>query len=494
MAQTYLNYIGGEWVAAQRGRTFENRNPARRDEVIGLFQRSDHEDVGRAVQAARRAFDAWRHTPAPKRAEVLYRLGHLLIERKEELARDMTREMGKVLAEARGDVQEAIDMTLLMAGEGRRLFGDTTPSELRRKFCLTVRMPVGVVGLITPWNFPMAIPAWKIMPALICGNTIVFKPATDTPLSAVRLVELISEAGLPPGVLNLVTGGGAEVGQPLVAHPGVRLISFTGSTASGQEIALGCARQMKPYALEMGGKNAIIVMDDANLDLAVDGAVWGGFGTSGQRCTAASRLVVHRAVLGELQERFVARANALRLGDPLRADTDMGPVINDSQLENIHRYTEIGLEEGARLLTGGERATQGACALGSFYQPTVFTEVKPSMRIAREEIFGPTVAIIAVHDLEEAIAVVNDTDYGLSAAIYTADVNAAFQAMEEITTGIVYVNASTIGAEVHLPFGGAKATGNGHREAGRAALDTFSEWRTLYIDYSGKLQRAQIDV
>lgn len=493
MTTSYRNYIDGHWVAPSSGAMFENRNPARHDDLVGLFARSNREDVERAVDAAQRAFNAWSETPAPQRAEMLFRVGNLLTERKEALAREMTREMGKVLSEARGDIQEAIDMCFLMAGEGRRLFGETTPSELRNKFCMTVRVPVGVVGLITPWNFSMAIPAWKAMPALICGNTVVFKPAEDTPLSAVRLVEIFEEAGLPGGVLNMVTGYGPEAGRPLVEHPGVRLLSFTGSTETGRLVALACAEQTKPYSLEMGGKNAIIVLDDADLELALDGAIWCGFGTSGQRCTAASRLLVHQRLLPEFQERFAARAQALRLGDGLLETTDVGPVINQEAIEKIHAYTEIGLRKGAKLVTGGKRATQGDLANGWFYLPTMFTGVKPDMRIAQDEIFGPTVAVLSVDSLDEAIAVVNDSSYGLSASIYTADVNAAFRAMQSIDTGIVYVNAPPIGAEVHLPFGGTKSTGNGHREAGRATLDTFSEWKTLYVDYSGALQRAQID-
>ncbi len=493
MTTSYRNYIDGHWVAPSSGAMFENRNPARHDDLVGLFARSNREDVERAVDAAQRAFNAWSETPAPQRAEMLFRVGNLLTERKEALAREMTREMGKVLSEARGDIQEAIDMCFLMAGEGRRLFGETTPSELRNKFCMTVRVPVGVVGLITPWNFSMAIPARKAMPALICGNTVVFKPAEDTPLSAVRLVEIFEEAGLPGGVLNMVTGYGPEAGRPLVEHPGVRLLSFTGSTETGRLVALACAEQTKPYSLEMGGKNAIIVLDDADLELALDGAIWCGFGTSGQRCTAASRLLVHQRLLPEFQERFAARAQALRLGDGLLETTDVGPVINQEAIEKIHAYTEIGLRKGAKLVTGGKRATQGDLANGWFYLPTMFTGVKPDMRIAQDEIFGPTVAVLSVDSLDEAIAVVNDSSYGLSASIYTADVNAAFRAMQSIDTGIVYVNAPPIGAEVHLPFGGTKSTGNGHREAGRATLDTFSEWKTLYVDYSGALQRAQID-
>ena len=406
----------------------------------------------------------------------------------------MTREMGKVLAEALGDVQEGIDTAEYMAGEGRRLFGVQAPCELPQKFGVAIRVPVGVVAAITPWNFPLAIPTWKILPALVCGNAVVFKPAEDTPLLATRLVEILAEAGLPGGVLNMVQGFGEEAGSALVRHPGVNLVSFTGSTEVGRRVATVCAQEGKKVSLEMGGKNAIVVMDDAQLDLAVDGAVWGGFGTSGQRCTAASRVIVHEAVAGAFTDRFVERVRRLRLGPGLEPTTDVGPVINARQLERIHQYTEVGRREGARVLTGGEPATEGALARGFFYRPTVFVEVEPKMRIAREEIFGPSVAVLRARSLEDAIEIANATPYGLSSAIYTRDIDRAFRAIEALATGITYVNASTIGAEVQFPFGGVRQTGNGHREGGWTALDIMTEWKTVYIDYSGRLQRAQIDV
>jgi aldehyde dehydrogenase (NAD+) len=405
----------------------------------------------------------------------------------------MTREMGKVLAETRGDVQEAIDMTYYMAGEGRRLFGQTTPSELPDKFAMSVREPVGVCGMITPWNFPMAIPSWKMMPALVSGNTVVLKPAEDTPLSSYHLVETLMEAGLPRGVVNLVSGDGPGAGAPVAQHKDVPVVSFTGSTAVGRTIAQVCAPQFKHCSLEMGGKNIIIVMDDANLDLAVDGAVWGGFGTSGQRCTAASRVAVHKTVYNEFVERLVARANTLKVGDGLDPAVEMGPCINEEQLKTVMKYVEIGKKEGAKLLTGGNRLEKGAHAKGWFHAPTVFGDCAPKMRIAQEEIFGPVVSVLPIHSFEEAIEVANGVPYGLSASIYTRNVNKAFAALRELNTGIVYVNAPTIGAETHLPFGGTKQTGNGHREAAIAAIDFFTEWKTVYIDYSDKLQRAQID-
>jgi acyl-CoA reductase-like NAD-dependent aldehyde dehydrogenase len=491
-AQTFRNFIGGEWVDAASGETFESVSPAN-GETIGVFPKSSAEDVDRAVAAAKEAFEDWRLVPAPKRGEILFRFAHLLTEHKQELTDLMTREMGKVKAEAGGDVQEAIDMSYYMAGEGRRLFGQTTPSELRDKFNMSVRMPIGVVGVITPWNFPVAIPSWKIAPALVCGNTIVFKPATDTPLLGERFVELLTDAGVPPGVVNIVHGGGGEVGDRLVRHPDVPVITLTGSRETGVSVMRNAADCLKHVHLELGGKNAIIVLDDADLDLAVDGILWSAFGTTGQRCTAASRVIAHERVYDALQSRLVAAAEGLRLGVGWEDDTDVGPVINKSALEKIHSYTEIGVAEGARLLTGGEVATGDGLDKGFYYRPTIFGDVDAQMRIAQEEIFGPTTALIPVKDFDEAIRVSNGIRYGLSSSIFTRDVNRAFRAMRDLAAGITYVNAGTTGAEVHLPFGGTKDTGNGHREAGQAALDVFTEWKSIYVDYSGKLQRAQID-
>jgi aldehyde dehydrogenase (NAD+) len=493
MASSYGNYIGGSWVPAASGRTFENRNPANHDELLGTFADSGPEDVERAVACAREAYPRWKAVPAPKRGEILYRAAEILVRRKEDLARDMTREMGKVLDETRGDVQEAIDMTYYMAGEGRRQFGQTTPSEMPDKFQMSVRQPVGVAGLITPWNFPMAIPSWKMMPALILGDTVVIKPATDTPLSVVNLVNVLEEAGLPKGVVNVVTGSGSRVGTPLMGHPDVAIVSFTGSTEIGRKVSEACAPGFKHCHLEMGGKNVIMVMDDARIDLAVEGALWGGFGTTGQRCTAASRVAVHEKVYREFLERFVAGARSLRVGDGLDPKTQMGPCVNASQLETVERYVAIGKDEGARVAAGGSRLDSGPFAKGYFHEPTIFADCSPKMRVAHEEIFGPVVSVIPVRSLEEAIEVGNSVEYGLSASIYTQDVNKAFTAMREMYTGIFYVNAPTIGAETHLPFGGTKGTGNGHREACVQALEVFSEWKSVYIDFSGRLQRAQID-
>ena len=493
MADQYKNFIDGQWLTARSAKTFENRNPANRDDLIGLFPASSAEDVDAAVRAAKKAFNAWRLVPAPKRGELLYRVGELLRKYKEEIARGMTREMGKVLKETRGDVQEGIDTAFYVAGEGRRLFGETTPAELPNKFAMSVRMPVGVCALITPWNFPMAIPTWKMFPALLCGNTVVLKPAEDTPHTATRLVEILTEAGIPPGVVNLLHGRGEEVGAALVGHPGVQLVSFTGSAVVGREIASACGQNLKRVSLELGGKNAQIVMEDADLELAVEGALWGAFGTTGQRCTATSRLIVHRDVVKAMTDALVARAEKIKIGDGLDESVDMGPLINQPAREKVLRYIDIGRQEGARLRIGGGVHDAGACAKGHFFQPTIFDQVKPSMRIAQEEIFGPVLSIIEVKSFDEAVEVMNGTPYGLSSSIYTKDVGRVFQAMRDIEAGITYINGPTIGAEVHLPFGGVKDTGNGHREAGTTVYDIFTEWKSIYVDYSGKLQKAQID-
>ncbi|MCI0532552.1 MAG: aldehyde dehydrogenase family protein [candidate division Zixibacteria bacterium] len=489
----YHNYINGEWVPSKSGRFFENKNPADHRVVLGEFPLSNEEDVNSAVAAAKDAYEKWRLFPAPRRAEILFKAAEILVKKKEEWACQMTQEMGKVLKETRGDVQEAIDMTYYMAGEGRRQFGQTTPAELPNKFAMSVRQPMGVCALITPWNFPMAIPSWKLMPALICGNTVVFKPATDTPLSAYNLIKACEEAGVPRGVVNILFGSGAGVGLPLMKHADVKLVSFTGSTAVGRTVAETCAPSFKHTNLEMGGKNAIIVMDDGDVDLAVEGAVWGGFGTTGQRCTAASRLIVHKEIYREFADKFAARARALKVGNGIKPEVEMGPSVNESQLNTVMKYVAIGKKEN-KLIAGGDRLDKGDYAFGYFHQPTVFGEVDPQATIFQEEIFGPVVALTTCNDLEDGIKICNDTIYGLSASIYTRDVNKAFRAMRDVYTGIFYVNASTIGAEVHLPFGGTKQTGNGHREAGTAALDVFSEWKSIYVDFSGKLQKAQIDV
>ncbi len=488
--QEYKLFINGEWVDSGTRETFDDVNPASL-ELIAKLQKASIDDVARAADSAEEAFDSWSGTPAPLRGKILFRAARMLEERKEELSRLLTREMGKILKEARGDVQEAIDITYYAAGEGRRLLGETTPSELPDKFCMTIRRPIGVVGLITPWNFPIAIPAWKIMPALISGNTIVFKPASDTPLLSIELVKILAEAGLPKGVLNLVTGDGETVGSAIVHNRKIHAISFTGSVETGKWIAGEATRDMKRVSLELGGKNPVIVMDDADLDLALDGVLWGAFGTTGQRCTATSRVIVHEKILLKFQEKLIERTKKLRLGNGLDESTDVGPVINDPQLKKIEKYVDIGKNEGARLVIGGKEARPMP---GYFFEPTIFTDVSADMRIAQEEIFGPVLSIISSADLDEAIDIANSVMYGLSSSIYTNNIRNAFKAIEKMDTGITYINAPTIGAEIHLPFGGVKATGNGTREAGTTAIEEFTEIKTVYFDYSGKLQKAQIDV
>jgi aldehyde dehydrogenase (NAD+) len=491
MARTVRNFIGGEWVEPVDGRWFQNRNPADRADLIGRFPDSTARDVDEAVRAARRGFALWSRTPAPARGDVLRRVGDLLVARKEKIADAMTREMGKVLAETRGDVQEGIDTAYYAASEGRRLFGRVAPSELRSKWAMSYRRPIGVVGLITPFNFPMAIPTWKMFPALVCGNAVIIKPSEDVPHTVHLLVEILLEAGLPPEVIQLVHGGG-DVGEAIVSHPDIPAISFTGSTETGALIGETCGRMHKRLSLEMGGKNAMIVMDDADLDLALEGVLWGAFGTTGQRCTATSRLILHRKIHDRFLTRVADAADGLRLGDGRADRTDVGPLIHEASLEKVERYVAIGEEEGAELVVGGRRPG-GRLAAGTFYRPTIFAGVKPRSRLEQEEIFGPVLSVIRVGSFEDAVRVNNDVRYGLSSSIYTSDVNRAFRALELLDNGITYVNAPTIGAEAHLPFGGVKATGNGHREGGWEVYDFYSETKACYVDYSGRLQRAQID-
>lgn len=493
MAMKYKNFIAGEWVEPATGDYFENRNPADTTELIGLWPRSGREDVERAVDSAWRGFEVWRKAPAPHRGDVLRRVGDLLTARKMELARVMTREMGKVLKETLGDVQEGIDTAYYAATEGRRLFGNTVPSELADKWAMTYRRPIGVCGLITPFNFPLAIPTWKAFPALLCGNSVILKPAEDVPQTATILVEILLEAGLPPEAIQLVHGFGEEVGAAIVEHPRIPVISFTGSTATGSRIGEVCGRMHKRLSLEMGGKNAQIVMADADMDLALDGVLWGAFGTTGQRCTATSRLLLQDEIHDEFLDRLVERTKKLRLGNGLEAGTDVGPVINEQALEKIASYIEIAKQEGDEILIGGKRATGGALDRGYFFEPTILRGVKPGSRLACEEVFGPVLSVIRFKTLEEAFRINNEVEYGLSSALYTRDVNAAFRAAVELDNGITYINAPTIGAEAHLPFGGVKKTGNGHREGGWEVYDFYSETKVVYVDYSGRLQRAQID-
>ncbi len=493
MSTRYQNFIDGKWVDALGGETFENRNPADWEEVVGVFAKSGKEDVERAVESAREGLEAWKRVPPPIRGNILKKAADLLVERQAAFAEDMTREMGKVIAETRGDIQEAIDTGYYAGGEGRRFFGRTVPSELRNKVAFTIHLPMGVVGVICPWNFPMAIPSWKIFPALLAGNAVVFKPASDVPLSGTNFIKTLVDAGVHPKAINLVHGPGSSVGNAMQENTAVRALSFTGSTEIGKRIARKAADTLQRVSLELGGKNAQIVWEDADLDLALHGVLWGAYGTTGQRCTATSRLIVHEKVFKPFMEMLQQAVEALELGNGLDPKTDVGPLVNEAQLRTVAEYVAIGQQEGATLLTGGEPYEEGACKKGFFYRPTVFTDVTPEMRIAKEEIFGPVLSVLKVKDWKEAVYVHNNTDYGLSSSIYTRDVNLAFHAMEELVAGITYVNAPTIGAECHLPFGGCKETGNGHREGGWSPYEFFTETKTVYVDYSGALQRAQID-
>ncbi len=489
----FKNFIAGAWVPPDSGEYFENRNPADRNDLIGTFPRSGASDVNRAVESAKRGFARWRATPAPARGDVLRVVGDLLTQRKEEIADAMTREMGKPLTETRGDVQEGIDTAYYAASEGRRLFGHTVPSELRNKWAMSYRRPIGVAGLICPFNFPLAIPTWKMFPALVCGNSVIFKPAEDVPHTGTLLVEILLEAGLPPEVVQLVHGTGEEAGSVIVEHPDIPLISFTGSTETGSLVGATCGRMHKRLSLEMGGKNAQIVMDDADLDLALEGALWGAFGTTGQRCTATSRLILQKGIHDNFLGMLVDKAKALKLGDGRKSGTDVGPMIHEAALAKVERYIDIGQSEGGDLLCGGRRATGDGLDNGDFFEPTIFARVEAGNRLEQEEIFGPVLSVIRVSTADEAFAVNNDVKYGLSSSIYTSNVNVAFRALNELDNGITYVNAPTIGAEAHLPFGGVKQTGNGHREGGWQVYEFYSETKVGYADFSGTLQRAQID-
>ncbi len=493
MTKTFKNFIAGQWTEPASGEYFENRNPADHNDVIGRFPRSDASDVQRAVESAKRGFDLWRRTPAPARGDALRRAGDLLVRRKDEIADLMTREMGKPLAETKGDVQEGIDTAYYAATEGRQLFGRTVPSELRNKWAMSFRRPIGVAGIITPFNFPLAIPTWKIFPALLCGNSVIFKPAEDVPHTGHVFVEILLEAGVPPEVVQLVHGVGEQAGKAIVEHPDIPLVSFTGSTDTGKLVGETCGRMHKRLSLEMGGKNAMIVLDDADLDLALDGVLWGAFGTTGQRCTATSRLIVQGGVHDRFLGKLVDRVKQLKLGDGRKAGTDVGPMINEAAIRKTEHYVDVGQSEGADLLCGGRRATGKGLENGWYFEPTIFARVQAGMRIEQEEIFGPVLSVVRVNDADEAFAVNNDVKYGLSSSLYTRDVNLAFRALNELDNGITYINAPTIGAEAHLPFGGVKQTGNGHREGGWEVYEFYSETKVGYVDFSGALQRAQID-
>ena len=491
MVQEYGIYVNGKWRTSE-GKRFETRNPAT-GEVLATFPLATKEDVAAAVKAAKDAFEAWRKTPPPRRGDLVLEAARIMKARKEELGRTVTLEMGKVITEGRGDVQEAIDFYTYASGEGRRMFGDTVPSELPNKMCLTMRLPVGPVGLITPWNFPVAIPGWKSGAALIAGCPIVFKPSSLTPLCGARFVECLDEAGFPPGVVNMLTGSGSVVGDGIVQHPDVRAVSFTGGVDTGRHVYESAAKKMIKVGLELGGKNAIIALDDANLDLLMDGVMFGAFGTAGQRCTATSRLIVHEKVYDQVVGELVERTGKLRIGNPIDESTDMGPVSSPDQEKKVLEYIEIGKKEGDQLLTGGKKLTGGPYKEGFFIQPTVFA-VDRKKRLAQEEIFGPVLSVLKAKDYADAVAIANGVKYGLSSSIYTNDLRWAFRAMQDLEGGITYVNAPTIGAEVQLPFGGTKETGpTDTREAGTTALEEFTYWKTVYVDYSGRLQKAQID-
>lgn len=489
--KNYGLYINGKWVPSTSDKTFETKSPVT-GEVLATFPQGTKDDVIKAIEAAEKAFPKWKKHPAPKRGEIIFKAASIMREKKNELGETVTKEMGKIIAEGKGDVQESIDFLEYIAGEGRRLLGETTPSELQNKFCMTIRQPIGVVGCITPWNFPTAIPCWKLGAALISGNTVIFKPASLTPLCAAKLVEIFDEAGLPAGVLNFITGPASSVGNEIVENPRVKAISFTGGVSAGVDVYTRAAKYLKSVEVELGGKNPQIIMDDANIDLAIEGVLFGAFGSQGQRCTATSRLVVHEKVYAEVLEKLVKRTDALKIGNPLDPIVNVGPVASEDQLKTVLNYVDIGVRESAKLLYGGKRLTGGIYDKGFFVQPAIF-EAKHGMRITKEEIFGPVLSVMKVKSYEEAIKIANDVEYGLSSSIYTKDVNLAFRAIEDFETGITYINAPTIGAEVHLPFGGIKNTGNGGREAGTTAIDEFTEIKTVFIDYSNKLQKAQIE-
>ncbi|GMQ80942.1 MAG: aldehyde dehydrogenase family protein [Rhodothermia bacterium] len=492
MSEQHKNYIDGIWQDAAGGKTFEDINPAVNSDTIGAFPNSGVEDVDDAVRAARKAFKTWSKMPAPERGNILKNIGDILTERKSEMAFEMTREMGKPFFETKGDVQEAIDTAYYAASETRRMFGHTVPSELPSKFNMSIRRPIGVCGIISAWNFPVAVPTWKMFPAIACGNTVVFKPSSDAPHSGELLIRVMADAGVPPGVLNLTQGSGG-VGRAIVEHPDVNVVSFTGSTAVGSKIGEACGRMHKRVTLELGGKNPMIVMKDANLELALDGLIWGAFGTTGQRCTATSRLIIYEDVHDEFVGMLKEAAQKLKLGYGNDETTEVGPVINKGALNTITEYVQIGKDEGATIICGGNVPEGEGLDDGFFFEPTIFTDVTPTMRIAKEEIFGPVLVVLKISSYDEAIEVANNVEYGLSSSIYTQDVSVAFNAMHDIEAGITYVNGPTIGAEAHMPFGGVKATGNGHREGGWEVYEFYTETKTVYVDYSGKLQKAQID-
>jgi len=489
---TYRSFIDGFWLDSVSGETLTNINPANVNDIIGTAQLCTREEAGRAVEAACNAFKGWRSTPAPARGRIIARASRLMEDNKEELAEILTREEGKTLSESRGEVARAINVVEFCAGESRRMNGETIPSELPANFAYTIKEPHGVVALITPWNFPVAIPAWKMAPALVAGNTVVIKAAESTPATAVRLTEIFHEAGVPAGVLNLLLGKGSEVGEEIVNHPAVRAVSFTGSTEIGFQIYQQAARRGIPVQCEMGGKNPAVVLEDADMELAVESTAQGAFGSTGQRCTATSRAVVIDKIADDFVERIVKRAKGFTLGDGRDPKTDIGPSVDEKQFNTVLKYIDIGREDGATLLCGGKRADGNGLENGYFIEPTVFDHVTPDMRIAREEIFGPVLSVLRVKDFEEAMIVANDCDYGLSSSVFTNDVNDIFRFVQEIESGMTHINSPTTGGEAHVPFGGIKATGIGAREQGSTSLDFYTELKVVYVDYTGRKREGNL--
>jgi aldehyde dehydrogenase (NAD+) len=489
---TVKNYINGKWVASASGKSVPNVNPANTDEVLCHTPLSTRDEAKAAIAAAKEAYPKWKATPGPVRGKLLFKAMQLLQERIEDVAIALTKEEGKILRESRGEIQRALNIMEFTAGEGRRLRGSTIPSELTNTFIYTIRQPIGVVGLITPWNFPVAIPIWKIAPALLAGNTVVFKPATYTPLTAVKIVEVFEEAGFPAGVLNLVIGGGSTVGDEIVNNPDVHALSFTGSNDVGYALYEQASRRGIRVQCEMGGKNPLVVLNDADLSLAVEGAIQGGFGSTGQRCTAASRVIVEESVADKFTEMMLARMETFKIGNGMDAQTDMGPAVEEGQMNTVLQYIDIGKNDGARLLKGGKRLTNGAFAKGFFVEPTLFDSVTPKMRIAEEEIFGPVIGIMRAKSFDEAVEIANGVKFGLSASLYSHDMAKIMRFAEMSEVGKVHINSPTIGGEAQAPFGGSKATGIGPREQGTEVFEFYTEIKTVYIDYTGKKRETNI--
>jgi len=489
---TYRNFIGGKWVESASTKTVKNINPANTDDIIGTNRQATREEARQAVETAAEAFQSWRRTPAPARGRIVAKAARLMEEAKEEIAQILTREEGKTIGEARGEVQRSINVAEFCAGESRRMNGETIFSELPSNFVYTVKQPLGVVACITPWNFPVAIPTWKISPALVAGNTVVFKPATITPATAVRIVEIFEEAGLPPGVLNMVLGSGSDAGDEIINHPAVQAVSFTGSNPVGIRLYEQVSRRGAKCQCEMGGKNPVVILEDADMELAVENTAQGAFGSSGQRCTATSRAVVVDKIADDFVERIAKRAQTMRLGDGIDPQTEMGPSVDENQFKTVLNYLNIGREDGATLICGGERATGNGLDKGYFVQPTVFDHVTSDMRIAREEIFGPVLSVMRVQDFDEAMEVANDTEFGLSSSIFTNDAAMIFRFVDEIETGMTHINSPTTGGEAHIPFGGIKGTGIGEREQGSTALDFYTELKVVYVDYTGRKREGNL--